>query len=76
MLKGAGDREHLEKLLIYAERLGLRGVDLISLLQDCTDNPETYLLSAEGHNRWRGTLEYQRFPMRRVVSVQLVTVII
>lgn len=73
VLKGAGDHEHLEKLLIYAEHLGLRRSDLITLLQDCADDPETYLLSAEGHNRWRGSLDYQSFPMRRVISVQFVS---
>ena len=70
VLKGTGDREHLEKLLLYSEQLGLNGAELKKILKDCALNPETYLLSAEGHNRWRGTTIYRDFPMRRVVSVQ------
>lgn len=72
VLKGAGDQSHLEKLLVYAEHLGLKCSSLIDILQNCALDPETYLLSAEGHNRWRGSLDYQRFPMRRVISVQFV----
>lgn len=76
VLKGAGDREHLEKLQVYAEHLGLKSSHLAALLHECAADPETYLLSAEGHNRWRGGLDYQSFPMRRVVSVQFVTQVI
>ena len=32
---------------------------------------EAYFLSAESHNRWRGAVPYDEFPMRRCVSIQL-----
>ena len=41
------------------------------LLERLADDPETYFLSAEGHNRWRGATPYERFPMRRCVSIEL-----
>ena len=33
---------------------------------------ETLYLSAEAHNRWRGNVPYDRFPMRVCVSIQTV----
>lgn len=34
-------------------------------------DPETFYLSAEGHNAWRGPRPYSEFPMRTVASLQL-----
>lgn len=33
---------------------------------------ETFYLSAEGHNLWRGGLPYEKFPFRKVISAQSV----
>lgn len=44
--------------------------ELITLLQRADNDLETYYLSAAGHNLWRGTLPYSRFPFRRVLSLQ------
>jgi hypothetical protein len=37
-------------------------------------DPDAYFLSAESHNRWRGSLPYDHFPMRRCVSIHVHTV--
>ena len=29
-------------------------------------DPETYLVSAEAHNVWRGAVPYDSYPMRRI----------
>ena len=34
-------------------------------------DPETYLVSAEAHNQWRGSIPYYSYPMRRIGSVNL-----
>jgi hypothetical protein len=42
------------------------------LLKKAMSSTETYFLSAESHNRWRGNIPYESFPMRKVISVQFV----
>ena len=34
-------------------------------------DPETYFVSAEAHNQWRGAVPYDSYPMRRIGSVEL-----
>ena len=34
-------------------------------------DPETYLVSAEAHNVWRGSVPYDSYPMRRIGSVEV-----
>jgi SAM-dependent methyltransferase len=72
VLRGKGDLYHLDKLLAYAGRLGFDPARLVRVIQESEMSPETYFLSAEGHNRWRGSIPYDEFPMRKVISVQLV----
>jgi len=71
VLRGAGDLFHLRKLKLYAESLGIAPSRIDQLMSACELDPETYFLSAEGHNLWRGAMNYESFPMRKVVSVQL-----
>lgn len=71
VLRGAGDAHHLRQLLVYADGLGIPRPKVEKILQDCELDPETYFLSAEAHNRWRGATPYDAFPMRKVVSVNL-----
>jgi Methyltransferase domain len=71
VLMGQGDLHHLERLFVLADCLGFEKSALVSLLKILEDDVETYFLSAEGHNRWRGKTRYDDFPMRRVVSLQL-----
>ena len=51
--------------------LGIDDGELDETLARLADDPETYFLSAESHNRWRGGVPYDEFPMRRCVSIQL-----
>ena len=34
---------------------------------------QTYWVSAEAHERWRGRLPYQHYPMRRIASIGLLS---
>jgi glycosyltransferase involved in cell wall biosynthesis/2-polyprenyl-3-methyl-5-hydroxy-6-metoxy-1,4-benzoquinol methylase len=71
VLRGNGAPEHHANLLHVVQRAGLTRSDLDAVLAKLEDDPETYFLSAEGHNRWRGQVPYDEFPMRRCVSVQV-----
>ena len=66
-----GDAEHLARLRRITSSLGIADAELDRVLAELADDPETYFLSAEGHNRWRGGAPYDGFPMRRCVSIQL-----
>jgi hypothetical protein len=59
-----------------ASRLGqiVGGLDvgvLGRVFDEARDDPETYLLSAESHNLWRGAMPYDEYPMRRYISVHV-----
>lgn len=71
VLKGAGDAFHHHQLMLYAEAFGIGRSEVDRVLEKCELDPETYFLSAEAHNRWRGALGYDEFPMRKVISVNL-----
>jgi SAM-dependent methyltransferase len=71
--RGRGDREHLDGLRRIVELFGLETGQLGRLFERMTDDTETYYLSAESHNRWRGSTPYEEFPMRVCVSVQIVS---
>ncbi len=64
----------LADILLRQARLAFQSpaqatVDTVKLLERIAKNVDVYYLSAEGHNRWRGTMAYESFPYRRVVSV-------
>jgi methyltransferase family protein len=42
------------------------------LLERLKGDVETFFLSPQGHHHWRGGLPYERFPFRRVVSLQTI----
>ncbi len=69
--RGAGAPEHLANLRSMVDHLAPPGADLGTLLGRMEGDTETYYLSAESHNRWRGGVPYDEFPMRVCVSVQL-----
>jgi uncharacterized UPF0146 family protein len=71
VLAGWGAEEHLEKLRRIATGMGIADADLDAALAQLATDPETYFVSAESHNRWRGDLPYDQYPMRRIVSVNL-----
>lgn len=70
VILGKGAKEHDKKIrMILNEHnlLPLFGITLNRL----KDDVETYYLSAEGHNLWKGKQKYADFPFRRVVSIQI-----
>jgi uncharacterized UPF0146 family protein len=71
VLAGWGAEEHLEKLRRIAAGMGVTDAQLEGAIAQLEDDPETYFVSAESHNRWRGALPYDQYPMRRIVSVNL-----
>lgn len=76
VMGGNGAEAHTENLETF---IGLLDMDpsLVSELQSRAQNDvETYFLSAESHNRWRANVPYDDFPMRRVISAQVVTPVI
>jgi hypothetical protein len=71
--RGRGDREHITNLTHITHRLGISADSLTQLLTELTKDTETYYLSAESHNRWRGSTPYDEFPMRVCVSIQAIS---
>jgi len=71
--RGEGDKHHLEKLHIMMKEIGVPGSELKSLLRRLEDDVDTYFLSAFAHNLWRGDIPYEKFPMRRCVSIHICT---
>jgi SAM-dependent methyltransferase len=71
VLLGNDAESHYLRLKKIVECAGFREQDLCTMLDRVKCDPDTYFLSAEAHNRWRGTTPYDEFPMRRCVSIQL-----
>jgi hypothetical protein len=42
------------------------------LLERLKADLETFYLSPQGHHHWRGGLPYEKFPFRKVVSLQTI----
>lgn len=72
VLLGAGAEAHFSNLAKMVECLGFQEQDLRTLLDRLDRDPDAYFLSAEAHNRWRGAIPYDEFPMRRCVSIQAI----
>jgi len=71
VLAGWGAKEHREKLDRIVAALGLSAEELAAQIGQMERDPETYFVSAEAHNRWRGDLPYDQYTMRRIGSVNL-----
>lgn len=69
--RGAGADGHLGKLQTIMTELEISHSTLQKIISDLEDDPETYFLSAYGHNLWRGNKPYADFPMRRCVSINI-----
>jgi glycosyltransferase involved in cell wall biosynthesis len=69
--KGKGAAEHYENLKSTVLFSGFQELELTRLLTRMDADHDTYYLSAESHNRWRGSLAYDEFPMRVCVSIQI-----
>ena len=71
--KGNGAAKHLLGLNRINALSGNTDAELEDSLRNLSDDTETYYLSAESHNRWRGGVPYEKFPMRVCVSIQFCT---
>ena len=70
---GAGSDHHRRMLGLFLAGEGVEARVIDGVLAAAMTDTETYFLSAESHNRWRGTVPYDRYPMRKVISVQWVS---
>lgn len=73
ILRGKGAEEHLDGLRRINKFSGHTDDELDHILHQLSDDIETYYLSAESHNRWRGGVPYDQFPMRVCVSIHFCT---
>ena len=61
-----------QNILNHQARLENRTAEtgFADLLERLKCDVETFFLSPQGHHHWRGGLPYEKFPFRRVVSIQ------
>jgi len=69
--RGDGDAAHLANLRRFVTGFGATDAEIERELALLSADTDTYYLSAESHNRWRGTTPYDRFPMRVCVGIQI-----
>ncbi|MEY2508106.1 MAG: hypothetical protein QOH01_2435 [Verrucomicrobiota bacterium] len=77
ILQGEGDALDLEQArMILAAQAHLTGTQskesLDELVQRLRADVETFFLSPQGHHHWRGGRSYEKFPFRKVVSLQTI----
>ena len=72
-IEGAAPRSTSSGCTRIVERFGGSSGELDETLARLSDDTETYYLSAESHNRWRGETPYDEFPMRVCVGVNVVS---
>jgi hypothetical protein len=82
VLQGNGQawhEEHLLRILVHQARLAGKAApeaelarDFANLLEQARNDLDTFLLSPQGHNAWRGSQTYDAFPFRKCISVQSV----
>ncbi|MDR3702238.1 MAG: methyltransferase domain-containing protein [Candidatus Sulfopaludibacter sp.] len=73
VVRGAGSEWHRAHAARVLALSGIPQDEFEALDRRLTLDPETYYLSAESHNSWRGAKPYSEFPMRPVVSLQIKT---
>jgi hypothetical protein len=73
VVAGWGEEKHLERLEEIVRHSGIEVERLHALVDSLRGDPETYFVSAEAHERWRGALPYDEYPMRRIASIGLVS---
>jgi hypothetical protein len=73
VLAGWGAQEYRERLDEIARSAGVAEARVAQVLARLERDPEAYFVSAEAHERWRGDLAYDDYPMRKVASVSLAT---
>jgi hypothetical protein len=70
---GWGAEEHRERLERIAAASGLGPEALAEAIAALERDPDAFFVSADAHERWRGALSYDEYPMRRIASVNLFT---
>ncbi|HSJ16869.1 MAG TPA: hypothetical protein VK920_02100 [Solirubrobacterales bacterium] len=73
VVRGWGERAHRERLERVIRASAIDPELLDRTLASLDEDPETYFVSAEAHERWRGSLAYDEYPMRKIASVNLFT---
>lgn len=73
VVRGWGAAEHQERLARIASASEIGPELLERTLVAIEEDPDTYFVSAEAHDRWRGALAYDEYPMRRIASVNVFT---
>ena len=68
LVGGGGAPPGLEQIV---ESSKLPVAELHETMAALKEDPDTYFVSAEAHERWRGALQYDDYPMRRIASIQL-----
>jgi len=71
--RGMGHKENMERLELLGSLFGIGSVELHATLQRLDRDLDTYTLSAEGLNQRRGSEPYEKFRMRKWVSLQFAT---
>jgi SAM-dependent methyltransferase len=82
VVQGNGTEFHIEQMArILQLQNRLAGVELAwdeclrsinELRTAAMSDVETFFLGPQGHNQWRGALEYEKFPFRKCISVQFI----
>jgi hypothetical protein len=72
VVAGWGAKIHLERLEEIVRSSGLAVERLHTLIEELRVDPESYFVSAEAHERWRGALPYEEYPMRSIASIGVI----
>lgn len=72
-IAGVDQATSLSRLRALARLHGVSEGSFRAVLREAEDDPDTYFLSAESHERWRTYLGlgYEDYPMRRIISISV-----
>jgi hypothetical protein len=73
VVAGWGAEAHRERLEEIVRVSGFSTDELRQTLDDLGEDPDAYFVSAEAHERWRGAVPYNEYPMRRIASIGVVS---
>ncbi|MCF8359107.1 MAG: class I SAM-dependent methyltransferase [Prolixibacteraceae bacterium] len=71
--RGNGENDFTEMIKNISKLSGISNETAIKKLKCINNDINTYYLSAESHNAWRMGKPYEEFPMREMVSIQIIT---
>jgi hypothetical protein len=71
VIAGWGAEEAAARLEQLARAIAIGEAEIAAALTPMADDPETYLVSAEAHDSWRGAVPYASYPMRRIGSLNV-----